>query len=157
MPPASHSRPPQKKKSGCVTLTIVGISVGVIALCIYSCSDDEEVKDEDVTYVSSGRNYSNNHYIPGVGYYHAPFHAWFPRRYNDHDSTNGYFAGGQWQRNQHTSSIVDSTPTSHAVSSANSQWRASNPAEFASRKSSIASARSSSRGGFGFSGRSSSS
>jgi hypothetical protein len=153
----AHSHRTQKKKSGCVTLTIVGISVGVVALCIYSCTKDEEVSDDDVTYVSHGRSYSSNHHIPGVGYYHAPFHAWFPNRYNQHDPSRGYYYDGRWNASQHTSPIVDSTPTSSAVSNANSQWRSANPAEFASRKASMASARSSSRGGFGFSGRSSSS
>jgi hypothetical protein len=157
MPPDPPRKTPKQKKSGCVTLTIVGLTIGVAALCIHQCTQDDDVDDDDVTYVQHGRSYSNNHYVPGVGYYHAPFRSWFPQRYNEHDPSRGYFAGGNWNAAQHTSGIIDSQPNSAAVSEANRNWRTANPTEFASRKSALQSSRSSSRGGFGSSGRSSSS
>jgi hypothetical protein len=47
--------------------------------------------------VSSEAVYTNNYYLPGVGYYHAPFCAWYPRPFNDYDPARTlYYYGGQW-------------------------------------------------------------
>lgn len=138
-----------QKRSGCVKLVLIGTVVGICGFGIYSCVKEEEVEDEAVTAVSSGSSYSNNHYVPGVGYYHAPFRNWFPFRYNDHDSSRGYFYNGGWHNSPHTSGIASSIPDAGAVSRVNSAWRSANPAEVAARKSSIARSRSTTRGGFG--------
>jgi hypothetical protein len=46
----------------------------------------------------SGDNvYTKNFYVAGVGYYHAPFRAWYSLPYNHFDPQNQrYFYGGQW-------------------------------------------------------------
>ncbi len=148
---------PKQKRSGCVTLAIVGAVVGVCAIAIVSCSKDDDVADEDVEEVHSGHSYTNNHYVHGIGYYHAPFGGWFSQPYNQYDPSRGYYYGGGWHNTKDASAVTSSVPSAETVSHVNSTWRSSHPAEVSSRKSSIASSRSSSRGGFGSSFRSSSS
>lgn len=56
--------------------------------------------------------YTNNHYVPGVGYYHAPYRAWYPLPYNHFDAQTGrYFHGGQWAAAPHLSITNLSEPT----------------------------------------------
>lgn len=68
--------------------------------------------------VSVDREYANNEYVPGVGYYHAPYHAWFPQPYNYYDPNHGYFAGGLWQAVPWMLALSRSQPTGAAVASA---------------------------------------
>ena len=71
--------------------------------------------------VSVERVYTNNYYVPGVGYYHAPFRGFFPRPYNDYDHANGrYFFGGQWALMPHESITNISSPTPEMVTFAES-------------------------------------
>lgn len=146
---SSHSPSRPQKRSGCVNLVIIGTVVGICGFGIYSCTREEEVEDEAVSYVSSGNSYTNNHHVPGVGYYHAPFRNWFPFPFNQHDPGRGYYYNGGWHGSPNTSGITSSMPDSPAVSRVNSAWRSANPAEVASRKASIAHSRSTTRGGFG--------
>jgi hypothetical protein len=47
--------------------------------------------------ISADNVYTNNQYVPGVGYYHAPFCAWYKQPYNYYDPQRQlYFYGGQW-------------------------------------------------------------
>jgi hypothetical protein len=39
---------------------------------------------------------TNDTYIEGRGYYHAPFHGFFPFPYNHYVPSQGYFRGGQY-------------------------------------------------------------
>ena len=144
---SKHSGP--QKRSGCVNLVLIGTVVGLCGFGLYSCTKDDEVEDKDVNYVNGGHAYANNHHVPGVGYFHAPVRSWFPRPSNDFEPGRGEFAGGGWNAAPNASSIERSNPDPAAVSRVNSQWRSANPGEVASRKASIASSRSTSRGGFG--------
>ena len=74
--------------------------------------------------VAADRTYSNNEYIPGVGYYHAPYHAWFPHPYNYHDPARGYFAGGLWQALPWALAFSQSRPDNTAVAAALAAQRA---------------------------------
>ena len=148
---------PKRKRSGCVTLLLVGTVVSICGFGIYSCVKDDEVSDDEVTEVQKGHSYTNNHYVPGVGFYHAPWGRWFPNRYNDYDPARGYYANGAWNNARDNSPMTSSVPSAETVSNVNGEWRRANPGVVAARKSSIASTRSSSRGGFGSSSRSSSS
>lgn len=148
---------PKQKRSGCVTLLLVGTVVSICSFGIYSCAKDDEVRDDEVTEIENGRSYPNNHYVPGVGYYHAPFGGFFPNQYNQYDASRGFYSNGHWGSTPDKSSVTSSVPSAETVSNVNSAWRSANPGTVASRKSSIASSRSSSRGGFGSSFRSSSS
>lgn len=63
--------------------------------------------------------YPNNHRLPSVGYYHAPFHRWYDRPYNQRDPQSGlFFAGGQWNSQPHESIINISKPDPDAVRNA---------------------------------------
>ncbi|HVU36445.1 MAG TPA: hypothetical protein VHE61_23605 [Opitutaceae bacterium] len=42
------------------------------------------------------RDQQNNAYVPGVGYYHTPFHAWYAYPFNYYFPGRGYFYGGFW-------------------------------------------------------------
>lgn len=60
--------------------------------------------------------YTNDYFIGGAGYYHAPYHSFFARPYNDFDpGRKMYFHGGQWAAAPHRSIINISAPTPEAA------------------------------------------
>lgn len=66
--------------------------------------------------ISSEAVYTNNYFIPGAGYYHAPFRAWYPLPYNDFNPlTKTYFHGGQWSAEPFDSVTNISMPTPEAA------------------------------------------
>jgi hypothetical protein len=65
---------------------------------------------------STDNVYTNNYYIPGAGYYHAPFRAWYLWPYNHFDpNTQKYYYGGQWWPAPAQSITNVSSPTADAV------------------------------------------
>jgi hypothetical protein len=78
----------RKKRSKRIKLFLIGgLSAGAIASC--SPTGPAAVNTDNV--------YTNNFYLPGAGYYHAPFCAFYPVPYNYFDpKTKRYFYGGQW-------------------------------------------------------------
>ena len=130
----------KRRRSAWVTIGVAAAIVVGAPVLFYQCSDDD---DEPV---KEGQAYANNHYVPGVGYYHAGYHNFFPFRYNHFDAgRGGYFAGGTWRQEPDTGrNLTSSIPSRSTVAGANSQFR---------------STQASTRGGFGrtggfFSGRS---
>jgi len=66
--------------------------------------------------VTTDSYYTNDAHIPGVGYYHAPFQAFFPHPYNHYDAQRRmYFYGGQWGSAPHRSIVNISAPTPDAA------------------------------------------
>lgn len=66
--------------------------------------------------VSTGAVFTNDFHIPGAGYYHAPFRAWYPLPYNYFDpQTRRYYYGGQWGPEPHQTITNISAPTVQAV------------------------------------------
>ena len=62
--------------------------------------------------ISAQNVYTNNYYVAGVGYYHAPFRAFYPMPYNFFEPQNRrYFFGGQWAAAPHQSITNISAPT----------------------------------------------
>ena len=60
--------------------------------------------------------YTNNHHVPGLGYYHAPFRAWYLLPYNHYDpGTSRYFYGGQWGPAPYESVVNISPPSAEAL------------------------------------------
>jgi hypothetical protein len=60
--------------------------------------------------------YVNDYYVPGVGYYHAPFHAFYSEPYNAYNAmTHRYFYGGVWSATPNASEINISSPTAAAA------------------------------------------
>jgi hypothetical protein len=96
------------KRSRHIRLILIGgISAGALA----GCSPDGPSP------VSSEAVYTNDYYIPGVGYYHAPFHDWYTVPYNHFDpQTQRFFYGGQWASAPMESAVNISSPTPEAVS-----------------------------------------
>ena len=76
------------KRSPRIRLVLIGgLSAGALAGC----------GPGQAPPLSAEAVYTNNCYVPGVGYYHAPFRAWYSLPYNYFDpKTQRYFYGGQW-------------------------------------------------------------
>jgi hypothetical protein len=177
---------PRMRRSTKVALVLLG-TAGVVGVAstwdAWRRAREQEKRDRlaattlpEAAPVSTERTYTNNEYVPGVGYYHAPFFGWFPFPWNFHNPSRGYFAGGQWHPAPFTSGVLSSQPTPQAVAAAaavqrarqQEQQRQTRTANFAgssnrsssytSRSTATPSAKpSTTRGGFGSSSRGSSS
>ena len=95
------------KRSRSIRLVLLGgLSAGALAGCTPSPS----------TSVTATDVFTNNHYVPGVGYYHAPFRAWYAMPYNHYDPrASKYYYGGQWGAAPFESVVNISAPTHEAV------------------------------------------
>ena len=73
------------------------------------------------------QSYTNNHYVAGRGYYHAPYHMWYPFPYNSYDpARRSYYHGGNYTTDPHVSSITASKPiTQRTTTSSSSHIRRS--------------------------------
>jgi len=98
------------KRSQSIRLILLGgVSAGALAGC--SPNDKPPLSAETV--------YSNDYYVPGAGYYHAPFRAWYPMPYNHFDPEKQiYFFGGQWSATPCQSITNVSAPTLEGVAQA---------------------------------------
>jgi hypothetical protein len=123
------------KRSSQVVLAISG----VVTLTLVGCGDSYT---EPRTVIQPENTYTNNQYVSGAGYYHAPFRAWYPYTYDYHDASRGYYRGGQWYPTPDIMPIQTSRPTMEAATHA----QAAHDSAVGTR-----------RGGFGSSSRSSSS
>lgn len=66
--------------------------------------------------ISPERVYINDYFVPGAGYYHAPFQTFFPQPYNYYDAQRKqYYYGGQWGPAPHRSIVNISAPTAEAA------------------------------------------
>ena len=68
--------------------------------------------------LSAENVYTNNHYVPGAGYYHAPYYAWFPFPYNSYVPGRGYYYGGNYNHYPDERTEIASRPSSGAVTRA---------------------------------------
>ncbi len=108
------------------------------------CGPDPTDAPPPANAVSAENTYTNNHYVSGGhggGYYHAPYHSWFPYPYNYYSPNLGYYHGGNWTRAPNQSPIAASKPTPTATQNVG--------ARTASSTSSGSTGGSISRGGFG--------
>lgn len=92
--------------------------------------------------VSPENTYTNNHYVEGAGYYHAPFRQWYPHPYNYYIPSQGYYYGGRWNTRPYESNVASSKPDVSTARTVNSHWSST-------RKSSSGSSSGVTRGGFG--------
>ena len=98
------------KRSKSIRLVLLG-SLSTVVLA--GCDQKPSVSAQNV--------YTNNFYVPGAGYYHAPFRGWYRLPYNYFDAGNNlYFYGGQWATHPSESITNISSPTSEAVQLAES-------------------------------------
>jgi hypothetical protein len=94
------------KRSRQIRLILIGsLSAGTLAGCTGKAP------------ISPNAVYTNNFYVPGVGYYHAPFRAWYYQRFNYFEPTTGkYFYGGKWGNEPFESITNISSPTADMAS-----------------------------------------
>ena len=97
------------------------------------------------TNVNPENTYTNDHYVPNLGYYHAPYRSWYPFPYNYYDPAQGYYYGGRWNRQRDQSTVTTSRPTPEAANLVNAKAAPSR----ASAPSKSSSSSTTSRGGFG--------
>lgn len=102
------------KKSRSIRLVLIGgLTAGVASGC-------NPVGNAPAAIVA-GNVYTNNFHVPGSGYYHAPFRAWYPIPYNQFDaSKQQYYFGGTWSATPHQSITNISGPTAEAAQRAQS-------------------------------------
>lgn len=117
--PADTSR--RSKQVALVLLGTMGVIGGAVVWDAWRRAGDEadEASAQPAPEpVAADRTYNNNHFTPGVGYYHAPYHSWYPFPFNHHDPARGYFAGGLWQAAPFAANLLSSRPQPSAVTSA---------------------------------------
>lgn len=96
------------KRSQSIRLVLLG---GLTAGALTGCQQKPAI--------SADNFYTNNFYVPGPGYYHAPFRDWYPLPYNYFDPvTKRYFYGGNWGDKPFESITNISTPSANAVQTA---------------------------------------
>jgi hypothetical protein len=90
-------------------ILLSGLSAGTMAGC--SPNGPPPVTTDAV--------YTNNYYLPGVGYYHAPFCDWYKNQYNRYDpATRSYYYAGLWHLTAFESITNISSPTFQAAAHA---------------------------------------
>ena len=92
------------KRSRSIKLVLIG---GLGAGALSGCGPGNQPQS-----VTTSAVYTNNFYLPGVGYYHAPFRNFYSLPYNHFAPGSGqYFFGGQWGTSPHQSITNISSPT----------------------------------------------
>ena len=150
LPEQTTPRGSPRRAGKAVTILLVGAAAtGGAALFTHGCARySRQSAEEDMAaaaIVEPGREYSNNHYIPGVGFYHALQGAWLPLRHNSYQEGRGYYHGGGWHSLPDSGTIARSLPGRGVIAAVNRQWKSANPAAAAA----LANNHRISRGGFG--------
>jgi hypothetical protein len=98
------------KRSKCIRLFLLG---GLSSAALTGCHEKPAISTQNY--------YTNNFYVPGAGYYHAPFRTWYPLPYNHFDTTKQlYFYGGAWNAQPCDSFTNISAPLPQSVTLAES-------------------------------------
>ena len=90
------------KKSRFVTLVLAGALVG-------GCDQDDPPNGRGEE-KSANPLVTNNTYVAGRGYYHAPYHGWYQYPYNAYRPGHGYYHGGLYSPTPEVSPITASQP-----------------------------------------------
>jgi hypothetical protein len=115
------------KRSQHIRLVLIGGLSGA-ALTSHAPAPLAQTPGGAVAAALQSNAFTNDHRIRGVGYYHAPYRAWFEHPYNFFDpARQKYFHGGEWSDQPHQSFTNISTPLPEAA------WNAASamPAEAA--------------------------
>ena len=92
------------KKSTMVTLVLSGALMGGCdnrVRTVYQPNDPGPAAEAEPT---------NNTYVPGMGYYHAPYHGWYKYPYNYFQPDYGYYHGGVFSPDPAPIVVVSSRP-----------------------------------------------
>jgi hypothetical protein len=93
------------KRSQSIRLVLLG---GLSSAVLTGCDQNPSVSTQNF--------YTNNFFVPGAGYYHAPFRGWYSLPYNHFDAQKQlYYYGGQWGAHPFESVTNISSPSSEAV------------------------------------------
>ncbi len=104
------------KRSQHIRLVLLG---GLSGAALASSGPTANAQLSSQGYALHGNAFTNDHYLPHAGYYHAPYRAWFPHPYNHFDSQQQKFChGGQWSPQPHQSFTNISEPLPQAVAAA---------------------------------------
>jgi hypothetical protein len=93
------------KKSTMVTLVLSG---ALMSGCddrnraVFPPNDAGETAEAEPT---------NNTYVPGQGYYHAPYHGWYKYPFNYYQPGYGYYHGGLFTPDPMIYDIISSRPS----------------------------------------------
>lgn len=115
------------KRSRVVRLTLSGTIAASLSIagCSKSSSDDSADLSSSAsaidasTWISEDQAITNNAYLSGAGYYHAPFQGWYTHPLNTYWPGRGYYYGGDWWPTPFRGSLAPARPLSSAVSLAN--------------------------------------
>ena len=91
------------KKSTMVTLVLSGALMS-------GCDDSPRYGSQDYPGYPTGTDVTNNTYVSGLGYYHAPYRGWFQYPYNFYRPGFGYYHGGLYSPDPFVSDVVSSRP-----------------------------------------------
>jgi hypothetical protein len=96
------------KRSKNIRLFLLG---GISGMALSGCDQKPAL--------NTANYYTNNFYVPGAGYYHAPYRSWYPLPYNYFDAQKQqYYYGGQWALRPDSSITNISAPLLASVNSA---------------------------------------
>jgi hypothetical protein len=110
----NRATPSPVKRSKSIRLVLIG----GMATALGGCGPGDPAKAP----VSAQSVYTNNFFVPGVGYYHAPFRAWYSQPYNHFDAQRKlFYFGGRWEAAPHESITNISAPTPEMVAKAQAQ------------------------------------
>lgn len=102
-----------KRSQSVKRLLLGGLTVGALGACSPGASSSSSSR------VTTESFFANDDHIPGAGYYHAPFRAFYTYPYNHYDAARRmYFFGGQWAATPHQSIVNLSAPTPEAAAAA---------------------------------------
>lgn len=103
---ASWPKPAVKRSSKIRLVLLGGLSAGAMAASA----------EVTAPHRAPAKVYVNDFHVLGVGYYHAPFQAFYGQPYNFYDPVKKlYFYGGQWGAQPHRSIVNISNPTPEAA------------------------------------------
>ena len=105
----------KRRRSRTIRLLLLGsVSVGTFTGCKPAPTTPAPITENNV--------YTNDYFVPGIGYYHAPFRRWYPLPYNHFDAGSGrYFYDGRWATVLHQSITNISSPLADAAQRAEAE------------------------------------
>jgi len=112
------------KRTKQVRLILTGtMAGGVLVGCgesssFFSSDTPTTVSAAAAESISASTSFTNNHYVRGMGYYHAAYNGFYPHPHNQHTPGLGYYHGGMYTTTPDNSGIVASKPSAGTVAKA---------------------------------------
>lgn len=85
------------RKPQSIIIALIGAGVaGGAALNSFNRPPARSYASSSYRPAAARRSYQTDEYVSGLGYFHAPYRAFYPYRFNYYDPNRGYFHGGLW-------------------------------------------------------------